>query len=90
MKSLYSVQPHPPGPREPALLPCPFCGSAALIRSDGSACKVGCFNPQCGIRPKASSTCEDTCFRHWNARTDPQIPQTPADSVTSEKSVEDV
>lgn len=50
------------------LLPCPFCGLPADLRSGRDPAQVGCFNQSCGIRPKAQSTCSSTAIRKWNQR----------------------
>ena len=55
-------------PHSIPLLPCPFCGHPAQIVTAHNPCQVGCFNPKCGVHPKARSTCEDTAIRHWNQR----------------------
>lgn len=54
------------------LKPCPFCGAKAGLKSDGNVVKVGCFNPECGIRPKAMSTCGNTAIVKWNRRVNQQ------------------
>jgi hypothetical protein len=38
------------------------------MRNNREPCQVGCFNPDCGVKPKASSTCESIAVRHWKTR----------------------
>jgi hypothetical protein len=50
------------------LLPCPFCGHPAESRTAREPSQIGCFNSRCSVRPKASSTCQNTAIGKWNNR----------------------
>jgi hypothetical protein len=50
------------------LLPCPFCGQPARAETMRDPAKVGCFNPACPVKPKASSTCQNNAIDKWNTR----------------------
>lgn len=47
---------------------CPFCGNPAQMKTSHDPIQVGCFNPECLVRPKVSSTCENTAITRWNRR----------------------
>ena len=68
----------------PSLLPCPFCGQPATLQTGRDPTKVGCFNAECPIKPKASSTCENTAITKWNTRANVQTSN--AQRPTSEPS----
>lgn len=55
-------------PPTPLLLNCPFCGHPGEHHYANGAEKVGCFNPACPMKAKASSRCEGTATANWNTR----------------------
>jgi hypothetical protein len=72
---------------EDHLLACPFCGKSATIQTGRDPTKVGCFNPDCGIKPKASSTCESTAIKKWNARVSvPSVSSVAKNAVANQNS----
>jgi len=53
---------------ETALLRCPFCGRPPLARTASDPSIVGCFDPECQVHPRVSSTCVQTAIARWNKR----------------------
>lgn len=64
----------PVTPPEPDLLPCPFCGSAAVLSRSPRAVVVGCDNDDCPSRECYSSgqiKNEPRVIERWNTRAQP-------------------
>ena len=57
------------GSPRPALLPCPFCGSAPCVETDSKFEDVGCFNVACLVQPRALGIADCPARRTWNTRT---------------------